>query len=518
MPTGPRSIAVLACAGALAAFAAAPAAAAEQPNIVVIQTDDQNVSDLTSQTMPNVTRAIVEEGTRFSNYTVATPQCCPSRAALMTGDYPHNDGVFNNSVGYLSLNNPESTLPSWLQAAGYRTAHVGKFMNRYDDTSGSIAIPAPGWDDWFSVPDSTRYYNYTLGDNGVLRHFGSAPKDYVTTVLNRHAVRIVRDWSAGRRPFYLQLDERAPHDASMSAGSAECSRGPIPAPADVDRYASKRLPRSPGFNEADMSDKPALIQQLPPLTHTDIKQTTKTYRCRLESLREVDRGVGAIRKALQKTHSLTNTVLVFLSDNGFFSGEHRIAHGKIIPYEEALRQPLAIRLPPADRPKLPVAVVPAAVSNIDIAPTLLRLADAQPCNSSGDCRTLDGRSLAPLLQGHEPSWSTGRSLLLEYADPQVDSDSGAGICAYAGIQRVDRTYVHYTSAVPSGQTSCQPTDQTETYDLTTDPFQLQNLFPATPDTPEAAEQSSLATELGVLADCAGIKGRDPLPPSGHYCD
>ncbi len=514
-----RGAAGVACAAVLAAACApSPARAAHagaRPNIIVIQTDDQNAADLTARTMPQTMRTIVRPGTSFSNYVVATPQCCPSRAALMTGQYPHNNGVANNTAGYLTLQDPDSMLPSWLQAAGYRTAHIGKFLNRYDDAVGSIAIPAPGWDDWFSVPDATRYYNYEVGDNGILRHHGKDPRDYVTSVLDRHAVKIVREWSRSKRPFYLQLDERAPHGTSARAGTAGCPKGPVPRPLDSGRFASKHLPRPPSFNEEDVTDKPALVQQLPLLTKPEIAAATRTYRCRLESLREVDRGVGAIHRALAATHSLSNTVLVLLSDNGFFFGEHRIAHGKIVPYEEALRQPMAIRLPPAVRAAKPVPNVTRAAANIDIAPTLLQLAGAAPCTTSGDCRTLDGRSLVPLLEGRSPRWSVGRSILVEFSDPQIDY---TGVCSYVGVHQVKRTYVHYTSAVLRGQNSCQSIDETETYDLANDPFQLLNLFPGSPGSREATEQTSLERKLSALGHCAGIRGRDPSPPSGHYCD
>ncbi len=518
MRTTQRGVAALACAlamGAVGSAGAPPARAAARPNIVVIQTDDQNASDLTARTMPQTMRTIVRPGTRFSNYVVATPQCCPSRASLMTGDYPHNDGVTNNAQGYLSLRDPESMLPSWLQAAGYRTAHIGKFLNRYDDDAGSIAIPAPGWDDWFSLPDATRYYNFEVGDNGILRHYGTAPADYLTRVLDRHAAKVVRAWSAGRRPFYLQLDERAPHETTGRHGTSSCPKGPVPRPIDASRFSSARLPRPPSFNEDDMSDKPTLIRGLPKLSRSDIKTATDTYRCRLESLREVDRGVRAIRSALKSTHSLSHTVFVFLSDNGFFLGEHRIAHGKILPYEEALRQPMAIRLPAADRPSRRVPTVTRAAANIDIAPTLLQLAGAAPCTASGDCRRLDGRSLVPLLKGRRPRWSAHRSLLVEFSDPQIDY---TGVCSYTGVHAVGRAYVHYTSAVPPGEGGCQPIDETETYDLKQDPFQLENLFPAPAGTPEAARQSRLRAKLRRLRDCAGIRGRDPRPPSGHFCD
>src|ERR671930_1293377 len=101
----------------------------EQPNIVVIQTDDQAVSQFNRTVMPNVTKLLASEGTRFDHAYLTTPECCPSRASLLTGQYGHNNGVLSNS--YALLNDKRNVLPMWLTRAGYVTAHVGKFLNAY---------------------------------------------------------------------------------------------------------------------------------------------------------------------------------------------------------------------------------------------------------------------------------------------------------------------------------------------------------------------------------------------------
>jgi N-acetylglucosamine-6-sulfatase len=141
----------------LPAVAGSASAAQWAPNVIVIQTDDENFSDLRPAVMPNTWRFIVGHGTFFTHYDVATPLCCPSRASLLTGQYPHNDGVFNNKPGYPSLRDPGSTLPAWLEASGYVTAHVGKYLNRYEATAPSLATPAPGWDQWYSIAQAAHY-------------------------------------------------------------------------------------------------------------------------------------------------------------------------------------------------------------------------------------------------------------------------------------------------------------------------------------------------------------------------
>src|SRR4051794_38282057 len=124
--------ALLVVALALAALAAAPpgsgAAAAKRPNVIVVLTDDQTVSEMTPETMPKTIEQIAGHGTSFSSSIVSSPLCCPSRAGFLTGEYPHNSGVFDNEPGYGSLVDKTSILYPWLQAAGYRTGHIGRYL------------------------------------------------------------------------------------------------------------------------------------------------------------------------------------------------------------------------------------------------------------------------------------------------------------------------------------------------------------------------------------------------------
>jgi N-acetylglucosamine-6-sulfatase len=118
-------------AAVLAAVAALPsqAEAAKRPNIVVVTTDDQTLASLRPDTMPNVSRLLAGKGTTFTDAIVTTPLCCPSRATWITGQYAHNHGVTSNGLGYAALEDKANTLPVWLDRAGYKTAHVGKYLN-----------------------------------------------------------------------------------------------------------------------------------------------------------------------------------------------------------------------------------------------------------------------------------------------------------------------------------------------------------------------------------------------------
>src|SRR6266508_6516940 len=160
--------AVLVCAASAASIAPAAAEATPKPNVVVIMTDDMNVSALA--VMPNVRRLLADQGTTFVNSVVSYSLCCPSRSTFLTGQYAHNHGVLGNAPpdgGYVKLRKDE-TLPVWLGRAGYSTVHIGKFLNGYG-TANPTEIP-PGWSEWYASVDPSTYrmWGYTLNENGTL--------------------------------------------------------------------------------------------------------------------------------------------------------------------------------------------------------------------------------------------------------------------------------------------------------------------------------------------------------------
>ena len=159
MRTGARVAGLLVCAAALAAglfahfaasenAAAAIQAAAPAPNFLIVLSDDQAQNSFKRAYMPHTFADVVDKGTRFRDGVAAPPLCCPDRAGILTGQYPHNHGVFSNDPGYPTLRDKEDTLPVWLSQAGYRTGFVGKFLNGYRPRRK--APPAPGFDRWFS--------------------------------------------------------------------------------------------------------------------------------------------------------------------------------------------------------------------------------------------------------------------------------------------------------------------------------------------------------------------------------
>ena len=492
-----------------------------QPNIIVIQTDDQNPASLRPRTMPDVLRDIAGKGTTFAHYIDSGPLCCPSRAVLLTGQYGHNNGVMWNYPAYADLREKDNTLPVWLQQAGYVTAHVGKYLNRYGLATGDPNQVAPGWDQWDTVLEPvggphpaapTPYYNYVLRVNGQAVPYGSAPSDYLTNVLNNKAVALIHHDLPGPKPLFMEVDQAAPHAGANS--DPRCYGTALPAPQDLSAFIDSPLRTPPSFNEADVSDKPRFVRTQPLLGPQAISNLRRIQNCRLASLRAVDRGVGQIVHALAQEHQLGNTAIFYTSDNGFLLGEHRLT-AKVDPYEADLRVPFIVRLPP--RFLGPDGAPPQLgnlVANVDIAPTILGLAGAQPCNGAGACRVLDGRSLLPAIQSDGANWPHDRAIPLELKTPAFH-EGPAMPCAYQGVQTPDQVLVEYHSV--SMGSRCAPDHEIESYDLSSDPSELDNLYPAPLGSAERRLQKSLRLETAKLSDCSGIAGRDPEPPSGHYC-
>jgi len=458
---------------------------AAQPNIIVIESDDQPTIAFNHHAMPKTFRRVVDHGTVFSQMVATPPLCCPSRAALMTGDYPHNSGVWSNKPGYRDLEGKGDVLPVWLHRAGYRTALEGKFLNGYGSFAGDE--PPPGWDHVMRPIDPYRYFGTPFWRDG--RHVRLPPNGYITDAETHDAVGYLRSNLGAKQPIFMWYTPTAPHNGTPP--TPPCDHwDPVPKAADYERFANAALPKSPNYNEPDVSDKPPGLQR-PPLTPQQQARILQRYRCALGSLWSVDQGVKAIVDELQAAGELRNTLLIYTSDNGMMYGEHRFSSGKEKPYEESTRVPLAVR--PPRTTAAPPHTSSAPVGMVDLAPTILDYARAAPCSASG-CRRLDGRSLRPLLEGRSRRWPADRGLLIE-----LNAD-----CAYEGIRTTSAVYVEYGTA-PGG--NCPGPGVRELYDLSRDPFQLHNLLVEEPQSPETkALRKSMAARLDRLEVCSGTAG------------
>ncbi|MEA2307736.1 MAG: N-acetylglucosamine-6-sulfatase [Thermoleophilaceae bacterium] len=462
--------ALLAAASLLVCVASAEAA---RPNVVVIETDDQTAQSL--RFMPTLQRLIADQGVTFDNSFVSYSLCCPSRATFLTGQYPHNHGVFDNVLPYGSFYELRggNTLPVWLRAAGYRTIQLGKYLNGYGSRDPR-QVP-PGWTDWHAlISDFTyHYFGFELNENGRVRYFPPSPANYQTDVLARKAVNLIRRASRGPRPFFMWTAFVAPHFAFDEAPEPDDPpeiRTPVPAPRDRNRFAGEPLPITPAFDERDVRDKPATIRVHPEFGSDEAHAITENYQQELESLQAVDRGVGRIVDALRRAGQLGNTYLVFTSDNGYFHGEHRLPREKILPYEPSIRVPLLVR-----GPGVPHGVhLSQLASNQDLAPTILDAANAKPGLAQ------DGTSLLALIR--HPRVELGRDLLVEGLYRSLPN------VTFSALRSRRWFFAEYSNG------------ERELYDLLADPDELVNrdLDPA-----YAGIEADLTRRLAGLRRCAG---------------
>ena len=457
-------------------------AATPRPNVVIVMTDDQTQASLGF--MPRVESELVARGTTFANSFTNWPLCCPSRATFYSGQYAHNHGVLGNGPpdGGFPRFDDSSSLPLWLQAAGYRTIHVGKYLNGYGTQGSDPAYVPPGWNEWYAATGGTvqSVYDYTLNQNGTLVDRGAAVADFKQDVFTALAVEAINR-SAPGGPFFLGVMYTAPHGGGPNPNPqppSNCGGGaPKPAPRHASALDGEPLPQPPSFNEADLSDKPAAIQALPAIIDSDLANIQRRYRCRLESLLSVDEGVDRIVDALRAAGELDDTLIVFTSDNGFFHGEHRVQSGKNRVYEEAIRVPLVLRGPGIP----PGTTVEDLAVNADLTATILEVAGAEAD------RAQDGRSLLPFTE--HPGRMHGRELLLEKGDVLDDPEDGSAPSgAFAAIRTSRYVYVENASG------------EIELYDLRADPYELANLHG---DPAYAAAEAALASRLATLRSCAG---------------
>lgn len=485
---------------ALCLLSAVPAAA-KPPNVVFILADDLD-NEVFSQ-LGAIKSLLADNGVRFKNNFVSLSLCCPSRVTTLRGQFAHNTGVYTNQLpngGFEKAYRDgleNSTIATWLQAAGYRTALFGKYLNGYPDGAPSPTYVPPGWTHWVSPNGGSPYseYNYALNENGKTVYYGGAPSHYLDDVLARKTTAFIKNTTANYpdKPFFIYLAPYAPHEPAT------------PPPRYAGRFPKAKAPRTASLNEAIVTDKPAWIRKKAPLTATEIANIDDLYRKRRQSMLAVEDLVKELIDTLRATGQLDQTFIFFTSDNGFHLGQHRLSWGKNTAYEEDIGVPLVVRGPgvPAGR------VVDKITANVDFAPTFAEIAGVTPPSF------VDGRSLVPLLTGTTPPvWR--QALLLEHGGPVGVTASGAepllkprdayraqplkpgAARVFAGLRTPERSYVEYL------------TGERELYELQTDPAQLNNVYA----TADPALKTKLSTWLGSLRHAAGqaLRNIEQTPP------
>jgi arylsulfatase A-like enzyme len=444
---------------------------AAQPNIVFVLTDDLAPNLL--QFMPRV-QQMRRQGVEFSKFFVTDSACCPSRATLLTGKLPHNTGVLRNVPplgGYQAFKgsgNEAATYAVSMERAGYRTALMGKYLNGYPTETG--AVP-PGWSEWYVTDLGYDQYDYVLNENGKMVRYGHAPVDYLNDVIARKGVDFINRTAQAGRPFMLQLSTFTPHPPF------------VPAPRHAQTFPGLKAPRTPGFDEPDVSDKPRWLRGAPPLSAHDKNLIDTRFRNRAQSVQAVDEMIGQIRQALAANKVDRDTYIVFSSDNALHMGEHRLVGGKMTAYDTDIRVPFIVTGPGVRAG----TSVDRLAQNTDVYATFLELTriPVPPHH--------DGRSLAPFILGRPVQGWRG-AVLIQHAgpvntrgDPDVPERARDNPPSYRAIRTGEELYVEYGYG------------DREYYDMRQDPNQLDNAA----TTPAGPRQSELSRLLHSLERCAG---------------
>ena len=492
--------------------------------------------------MPNTLNLIADRGMTFNRYYVSYPLCCPSRVSLLTGRYAHSNGIKGNvqpNGGYFGFTFRAAyshNLAVWLQNAGYRTIHVGKFLNGYGDEpyDNGSGVP-PGWSAWHTTlkADTNHYfYGYDLNNNGKIegpygdsgswetREYGvrddfgcpfaplnGLPCFYETDMLTNIAAQELRETSL-EQPFYLQLDYTAPH------GDFRRPAGPEPAPRHYDWFKGAPFPhtREQGLAEGNVADKPSFIREAPYLSLNDhphlphLLPEAAGVAARHRRRRETaDRHPGRPAPPAQHLHHLH------------------------------LRQRLLLRRAPADRrqvPRLRAVHAPALPDPRAADPARQRIRraggehrrrpdDPGAGRSAKPTKSIDGRSLVPFLR--DPELRTRRPLLFESFVETSDVEAD-GTISRAGRRSKPASATHGGAtasilAPPKDYEGIRlgpykyiawPDGEKELYDLEKDPYELNNIvripnyFPV---------RNFLHRELRRLEDCVGRSCREEAGPT-----
>lgn len=455
----------------LALARSVPAAGADRPNIIFIMTDDHAAHAIGAygsrvNRTPHLDR-LAREGALLTSVFATNSICTPSRAAVLTGQYSHLNGVtmFNR------FDSGRTTVARLLQAGGYHTGMIGKWHLGSD--------PA-GFDRWEILPGQGAYVDpilYTA--EGEKQYTGRYVTDVITDLGLAFIEQRPRD-----KPFFLMLHHKAPHrpwepDAAYRARFAT-QRIPEPdtfwdrydtrtdalrenrqrvaddltrrdlkltPPADLEGAArTKWLAEKPDSVTTTVEGQSVTLTG-EALTRWKYQRYMQDY---LATVQSVDDSIGRLLSTLDRLELSKNTIVVYTSDQGFFLGDHGL-YDKRFMYEPSLRMPFLVRWPGA----IKAGTRSDAIGlNVDFAPTFLEAAGvAVP-------REMQGASLLPVLRGRTPAtWRT--SMYYRYYHDPGDHNTRA----HYGVRTRTHKLIHFWKK-----------DQWELFDLVKDPNELHNLY------------------------------------------
>ena len=418
---------------------------------------------------------IAKEGVLFNKAYVTNSLCGPSRAVLLTGKYSHKNGFRDNDSS--SFDGSQDSFIKQLRAHGYLTAWIGKWH---------LVTKPQGFDFWKILPGQGEYYNpdFLTMDGGEKRVEG-----YVSNVIED----ATEDWLNNRdtsKPFCLVIGHKATHRTWIpdTTDMGMFDKVTFPLPHDFyDNYAGRQAAKTQDmtiaktmvmdydlkmFDDKDLEDKNTTVNRMNAaqrakfdsyykpieadfkarhltgnaLTEWKYQRYMKDY---LSTAASLDRNIGRTLHYLDQHHLTNNTIVIYLSDQGFYLGEHGWFDKRWI-YEESFRTPMMMRYPGVVKPG---SVNNNFIMNLDIAPTMLEAAGITIP------KDIQGESFLPLVKNKT---AKGRdALYYHYYENGVHS-----VSPHFGVKTQRYKLIRFYQKV----------NNWELYDLVKDPNEMHNLF------------------------------------------
>ncbi|MCA9102266.1 MAG: sulfatase [Planctomycetales bacterium] len=404
----------------------------ERPNIILLLTDDMRADCFGAAgnaiiETPHIDR-LAHDGVRFTEAFVTTAICATSRASYLTGQYASRHGIhdFAQPIDDAAW---QDTFPARLRAAGYHTAFVGKW---------GLGGPLP-----------QERYDYFAGFSGQGRYYEPDDPRHMTQRLTDAAEQFLTAYD-GDAPYFLQLSYKAPHCQDGAERQFQPDR------RLEGMYTHVAIPPAERGDEASLRRLPEFLQTSEGRVRWHLRfDGDEMYQANVKDyyrlVSGIDRSVGRILELLAERGDADNTVIVFTSDHGFLLGEHGLA-GKWFMFDESIRVPLVVHDPRAAASRHG-ATVDLPVLNIDVAPTLLALADvAVP-------PAMQGTSLVPLVAGETPPWRDDWYYEHRFEHPRIAKSDG--------VRNERWKYVRYDEVSPVYE---------QLFDLENDPGEEHNLI------------------------------------------
>ncbi len=392
-----------------------------KPNVVIVILDDMRLDQIGA--MPLTRQLFATGGITFPKAYVSDPLCCPSRASIMTGRYVHNNGVKINDAASSAALDQSTTLQRYLGDAGYSTALVGKYLNGWP-----LTAPPPHFDRWSVLQTGDTYTNPWFDVDGVRQQLTGHSTDLIGDL----SIDVLQDFEQDdEHPFLMFVTPYSPHGPTT------------PSPGDEDLPIAP-WKGNPAVFESNRSDKPPVVRS----QTSGFPQAQSLMAQMARSVYGADRMIGRVFAELDRLGE-TNTIAVFLSDNGLMLGEHGVFADKRLPYEASMRVPFMVRWPG----KIPAGRIDQRiVSNVDIAPTVMFAAGITP---PVDAPAIDGRNLF-----------LGATRTRAFSE----SFNGPNMPPWSTIVNATIQYTEWYSPTTGAVTF------REYYDLTKDPWRLNNIL------------------------------------------